>query len=218
MKNENVVKINKLGKVSRILIVIARVINMIAIVCLPIVCIAVFLIPNDAIKINGSASANIILDDDFPDHVFSTDMDETNFKGKILGTSLKWLVTDEETEDGKHEFFIDGSIDELSGKQLKYIALFAAIGGEVILICLYVALTFAKKLAQALEVCNSPFEEEVLNRMKVFGIALAVWAGAIVLFGGISGLLAVFLVIIVLLFISVFKYGAQLQQQADDTI
>lgn len=217
MKNENVVKINNLGKVSRILIIIARIINMIAIVCLPIVCIVLLMLPDNSIIITGSATARIIVDDeDLPEHAIR--IDEQDFDGKILGTALKWIVTDEGTVDGKHEFSINGGINDLTGKQLKYIALVLAVCGEVILICLYIALTFAQKLAKALENCNSPFEDEVLRRMKVFGIALAVWAGSVVLFNGISGIFAAFVVIVVLLFISVFKYGAQLQQQADDTV
>ncbi len=217
MKNENVVKINNLGKVSRILIIIARIINMIAIVCLPIVCIVLLMLPDNSIIITGSATARIIIDDeDLPEHAIR--IDEQDFDGKILGTALKWIVTDEGTVDGKHEFSINGGINDLTGKQLKYIALVLAVCGEVILICLYIALTFAQKLAKALENCNSPFEDEVLRRMKAFGIALAVWASSVVLLKGISGIFAAFVVIVVLLFISVFKYGAQLQQQADDTV
>lgn len=217
MKNENVVKINNLGKVSRILIIIAMIINMIAIVCLPILCIVLLMLPDNSIIITGSASARIIIDDeDLPKYAIR--IDEQDFDGKIFGTALKWIVTDEGTVDGKHEISINGGINDLTGKQLKSIALVLATCGEVILICLYIALVFAQKLARALEECNSPFEEEVLRRMKVFGIALAVWACAVVLINGISGIFAAFVVIVVLLFISVFKYGAQLQQQADDTV
>lgn len=217
MKNENVVKINNLGKVSRILIIIAMIINMIAIVCLPIVCIVLLMLPDNSIIITGSASARIIIDDeDLPKYAIR--IDEQDFDGKIFGTALKWIVTDEGTVDGKHEISINGGINDLTGKQLKSLALVLAACGEVILICLYIALVFAQKLARALEECNSPFEEEVLRRMKVFGIALAVWACAVVLINGISGIFAAFVVIVVLLFISVFKYGAQLQQQADDTV
>lgn len=217
MKNENVVKINNLGKVSRILIIIAMIINMIAIVCLPILCIVLLMLPDNSIIITGSASARIIIDDeDLPKYAIR--IDEQDFDGKIFGTALKWIVTDEGTVDGKHEISINGGINDLTGKQLKSLALVLAACGEVILICLYIALVFAQKLARALEECNSPFEEEVLRRMKVFGIALAVWACAVVLINGISGIFAAFVVIVVLLFISVFKYGAQLQQQADDTV
>lgn len=217
MKNENIEKINKLGKVSRILIVITMVVTMITIVCLPILMIVALIIPNDGVKINGEASVNIIVDrENIPDNVFK--IEESDFNSKIFGTVLKWIVKDEGVVNGEHLFTIEGGVKDLTGKQLKPIVIVACIGGEIILISLYIALVFAKKLAKALETCGSPFEEEVIKRMKPFGIAFAVWGGAVLVINGISGLLVALAVIVVLLFMSIFKYGAQLQQQADDTI
>ncbi len=219
MKNENVAKINKLGKISRIFINIVRVFVIIGIVCIPIACIFVMMIPNDSMKVTGSGSAQIVMEDDaMLEHILDLDIQESDFDVKIFGLKIKWLVTDEKNADDQRVTNIDGGIDELSVKHIKLIALGSAFSAEIVLICILVALCFAKKLAIALENCNSPFEEEVLRRMKGFGIALAVWAGAVLLIGGISGVFAAFVVIIVLLFISVFKYGAQLQQESDETL
>ncbi len=217
MENEYVVKINKLGKVSRILITIIMVIIMIVLVCLPILMILTFFIPNDGVRINGNASVNIIVENEnIVNHIVK--IDESDFNGNILGTALKWIVKDDGVVNGEHLFTIEGGIKDLTGKQLKPIVAVACMYGEIVLICLYIALIFAKKLAKAFETCRSPFEEEVIKKMKPFGIALAVWAAAVLFINGISGLLVVFAVIIVLLFISIFRYGAQLQQQSDDTV
>lgn len=217
MKNENIEKINKLGKVSRILIVIMMAVTMIGIVCLPILMIITFAIPNDGVRINGEASVNIIMDhESVPDNVFK--IDESDFNSKIFGTVLKWIVKDEGIVNGEHLFTIEAGVRDFTGKQLKPLIAVACICGEIILISLYISLIFAKKLAKALETCSSPFEEEVLKRMKSFGIAIAVWGGAVLVIKGLSGLLAALAVIVVLLFMSIFKYGAQLQHQADDTI
>lgn len=217
MKNENVVKINKLGKVSRILITIIMVVTMITMICLPIIMIVTLSIPNDGVKINGEASVNIIVDrENIPDNVFK--IEESDFNSKIFGTALKWIVKDKGVVNGEHLFTIEGGIKDFTGKQLKPIIVIACMGGEIIFICLYIALIFAKKLARTLEMCSSPFEEEVLKRMKPFGIALAVWGGAVLVIKGISGLLAALAVIVVLLFMSIFRYGAQLQQESDETL
>lgn len=217
MKNENVVKINKLGKISRILINIVMVVTMITMVCLPILMIVTLTIPDDGVKINGEASINIMVDrDSVPDNVIK--IDESNFDSKIFGTALKWIAKDNGVVNGEQLFTIEGGVNDFTGKQLKPIVVLACAGGEIILICLYIALIFAKKLAKALEMCSSPFEDDVLKRMKPFGIAFAVWGCAVLVINGVSGLLAASAVIIVLLFISIFKYGAQLQQQADDTV
>lgn len=217
MKNENVMKINKLGKVSRIFIIITMVIVMITMICLPILMIVTLGIPNDGVRIGGEASVNIVVDrENVPINIFK--IEESDFNSKIFGTALKWIAKDKGVVNGEQLFTIEGGVKDLTGKQLKPIIIIACVGGEMILISLYVALIFAKRLAKALEACSSPFEEEVLKRMKTFGIALAVWAGAVLLMNGISGLFAAFVVIIVLLFISIFKYGAQLQQESDETL
>ena len=219
MKNENVAKINKLGKISRIFIIIIRVAVIIGIVCVPIVCTLVMLIPNDSLKVTGSGTAQIVMEDDaMLEHILDINIQESDFDVKIFGLKIHWLVTDEKNADDQRVINIDGGIDELSVKHIKLMAVAAAVSAEVLLICILIALNFAKKLAIALENCNSPFEEEVLRRMKGFGIALAIWAGAVLLIGGISGIFAAFVAIIVLLFISIFKYGAQLQQESDETL
>lgn len=217
MKNENVMKINNLGKISRILLTIIMIVIMVCIVCVPIIMVIFCALPNYGLKINGDMSVNIMVDDDsIPDKLF--EVDESDFNSKILGVALKWIVKDEGVVDGDHLYTISGGVKDLTGKQVKLVIATACVAAEVILVCLYVALVFARKLAKALENCNSPFEEEVLNRMKPFGISLAVWAASVLMINGISGIIVVFAVIIVLLFISIFKYGAQLQQQADDTV
>lgn len=217
MKNENVMKINNLGKISRILLTIIMIVIMVCIVCVPIIMVIFCALPDYGLKINGDMSVNIMVDDDsIPDKLF--EVDESDFNSRILGVALKWIVKDEGVVDGDHLYTISGGVKDLTGKQVKLVIATACIAAEVVLVCLYVAVVFARKLAKALENCNSPFEEAVLNRMKSFGIALAVWAAAVLLINGISGIIVAFAVIIVLLFISIFKYGAQLQQQADDTV
>ena len=219
MKNENVAKINKLGKISRIIINIVRVFVIIDIVCIPIVCILVMMLPNDSLKVTGSGSAQIIIEDDeFLEDFLDIDIEESDLDAKFFGMDVKWLVNDEKDAENNRVLSIEGGLNEFTAKQMKYIVLGGAFAGEIIFICILVALCFAKKLALALEKCDSPFEEEVLRRMKGFGIALAVWAGAVLLINGVSGIFAAFVVIVVLLFISIFKYGAQLQQESDETL
>ncbi len=219
MKNENVAKINKLGKISRIFINVLRVFVIIGLVVVPITGAMVMMIPNDSMKVTGSGSAQIIIEDDeFLESLLNIDLEEADIDGNFFGMDVKWLVNDEKDAENNRVISIEGELNEFTAKQIKFLALGSAFSVEIVLICILVALCFAKKLAIALENCSSPFEEEVLRRMKGFGIALAVWAGVVLLFGGISGIAAVFVVLIVLLFISIFKYGAQLQQESDETL
>lgn len=219
MKNENVAKINKLGKVSRIFINIMRVIVVIGLVIVPIAGAMVMMIPNDSLKATGSGYAQIIVEDNkVLEEIVDLSFEETDLDAKFWGMNIKWLVNEERDADDNRVVSFEGEIKELSVKQIKLMAIISAFATELFLVCVLIALSYAKKLAIALENCNSPFEEEVLRRMKGFGIALAVWAGIVLLLGGISGIAAVFVVLIVLLFISIFKYGAQLQQESDETL
>ncbi len=219
MKNENVAKINKLGKISRIFINIMRVIVVIGLVIVPIAGAMVMMIPNDSLKATGSGYAQIIVEDNkVLEEIVDLRFEETDFDAKFWGMSVKCLVNEEKDADNNRVVSFEGEIKELSVKQIKLMAIISAFAAELFLVCVLIALSYAKKLAIALENCNSPFEEEVLRRMKGFGIALAVWAGIVLLLGGISGIAAVFVVLIVLLFISIFKYGAQLQQESDETL
>lgn len=219
MKNENVAKINKLGKISRIFINVLRVFVIIGLVIVPIAGAIVMTIPNDSIKATGSGTAQIVVEDsELMGKLVDIRCEETDLDAKFWGMNIKWLVNEERDADNNRVVNFEGEIKELSVKQIKLMAIFTAIAAEVFLVCLLIALSFGKKLAIALENCNSPFEEEVLRRMKGFGIALAVWAGIVFIIGGVSGIGAVFVVLIVLLFISIFKYGAQLQQESDETL
>lgn len=219
MKNENVAKINKLGKISRIFINVLRVFVIIGLVIVPIAGAIVMTIPNDSIKATGSGTAQIVVEDsELMGKLVDIRFEETDLDAKFWGMNIKWLVNEERDADDNRVVSFEGEVKELSVKHIKLMAIFTAIAAEVFLVCLLVALSFGKKLAIALENCNSPFEEEVLRRMKGFGIALAVWAGIVFIIGGVSGIGAVFVVLIVLLFISIFKYGAQLQQESDETL
>ncbi len=219
MKNENVAKINKLGKISRIFINIMRVIVVIGLVIVPIAGAMVMMIPNDSLKATGSGYAQIIVEDNkVLEEIVDLRFEETDLDAKFWGMNIKLLVNEERDADDNRVVSFEGEIKELSVKQIKLMAIISAFAAELFLVCVLIALSYAKKLAIALENCNSPFEEEVLRRMKGFGIALAVWAGIVLLLGGISGIAAVFVVLIVLLFISIFKYGAQLQQESDETL
>lgn len=62
MKNENVRKINTIGKVSRILIIICKVAVLIAAIALLVGSVLSLAIPNDSIRMSGSASAEIAID------------------------------------------------------------------------------------------------------------------------------------------------------------
>lgn len=95
-----------------------------------------------------------------------------------------------------------------------------------------IAVHYFKKLCDALGTCGSPFEEEVIRRMKHFSVVLIVFLVVSVLGKFIAGGMAsgwaswkleitfwdIAVVVVVELLIYIFKYGAVLQQESDETL
>lgn len=215
MKNENVRKINTIGKVSRILIIICKVAVLIAAIALLVGSILSLAIPSDSIRINGSASAEIAVDaDSYIDHIVK--IDESDFDFKILGAKLKWVLKNDGVTNGERTFTLDAAANDINSSHIKYSIAAACFLGAIYFAMFFVILCFAHKLAKSLEECNSPFEEKVIKCMRNFGISLIPWAIFAFLTSG--SLIMALIVLIVLLLISIFKYGAQLQQESDETL
>ncbi len=96
MKNENIKKINTLGKVSRIILIIMRIVLIIGIVVCLLSAIAFYFMPkSDVITADGTVSAQIKIDcEQIPSIIFSDDiidLDENNidFNFLVLNGLLK---------------------------------------------------------------------------------------------------------------------------------
>lgn len=95
-----------------------------------------------------------------------------------------------------------------------------------------VTLTFIESLCKAFRDCETPFEENVIKKMQRLAICLIPWtlvssAGDTIINSMMSGgmnwtfsldLGVVLLVVIVLILVYIFKYGAVLQQESDETL
>lgn len=102
----------------------------------------------------------------------------------------------------------------------------------VVLAMSIVTLTFIESLCKAFRNCATPFEENVIKKMQRLAICLIPWTlvssiGDTItnsmMFGGMSwsfslDLGVVLLVVIVLILVYIFKYGAVLQQESDETL
>lgn len=217
MKDKNVQNINTIGNVSRIFIIVFKVIAIIAVVALIIAEIAVLLIPNDAIKVDADARASIVVDyDKIPGKMMKIDVSDTS--GTIFGADFNWSLKSQGKTDDGELYYLDASAKGLKWGDAKLQISFAIVTAILFLAALIVALHFGQKLAAALGKCNSPFEEDVISKMKSFGKSLIPIAVVLVLFGGLSGAGAAVAVLVVMLFVYVFNYGAQLQKESDETL
>lgn len=227
MKNANVQKINTMGKVCRIILTVFRVFVIIGIVgCLVgaiLGGIAAGTMPDDAVKVDISVNGTVTIDGEkIPSFV----SDEINDLEELEGTNVNFgfgnfkikLLVDKLTEGSVNNYTIDGNAYITNGTTMVIgvvgVCVIAAIACGIML----VVIIFGGKLAKALETCDSPFEEKVIKAMKGFAFSLIPVGVVTLAVDGALGLTTIFIVAAIILFAFVFKYGAELQQQADDTV
>lgn len=230
MTNENIRKINTLGKVSKIILMIMRVFCIIGIAACIVGSIIVLFVPkNDFITVTGTASAQVILDDSAKiiskNDLFSighikiasvNDLEECDESINILGTKAD-LKIDETIKDGKMIYDINLDLDAKNMILPIMGACGACIAVAVFSAVMLVIVIFGGKLAKALEICKSPFEDNVIKAMKHFAFSL-IPLGVVYLFDGGINITAAVLVIAVIIFYYIFKHGAELQKESDETV
>lgn len=232
MKNENITKINKLGKVSRIILTIMRIACIIGVVACLVgtVIIGVALnTDNNVFNVTGTANAQITVDENtrlmINDEkisiggvkVFSIkDLEDSDIHADALGTNVD-IDVEKTDNNGVSVYDIKADVNADSIASIKTTIITTLILGAVISAVMLVAVIFGGKLAKSLEVCTSPFEENVISAMKKFGFSLIPMAVFYIIDGGI-GLTSVILIIAIIIFSYIFKYGAELQKESDETV
>lgn len=237
-KKDAIVKINKIGKISGIIVTIIKVFVIVALVLMIVGSVVLGCLPKNFVKVSFGES-------------ISATVDMNTFKYEITDEALESLK--KETEEGsltvetgilgKTDIIlkvdsVDHNVLCLSGESNEnktiyihdtvYVLLFI----DITLVCTLISVIFAGKLCKAFKNCESPFEDSVIVNMKKFAYSLIPW----VLLSGVSeslvsslltgkadgvfGLdLSMIAIVLVILFLSyVFRYGAVLQQESDETL
>ncbi len=234
-KNEAIEKINKIGNVGYIIGKIARIIIIVGFVGALVGAIACMVLPKDLLKIRVGGNATV-----------SIDLNTLKAADKVSETDLKTAIEEiskgELDLDDKEYAFTDAHVDNrvisfegeakapqvITIKSLRGLCIMALF----LLVAVFVTITYFTRLCKALKLCGSPFEEEVVNGLTSFSYSLIPYAvigslcPAIVslCLGSADSLFvnvntSVVLVVIALICLSViFKYGAALQKESDETL
>ena len=223
MENKNIKTINGLGKACRIISRIAMVFCIIGAVCLLGTLVFVRMIPTDRIKITGSADAKIEMDfSGMPINEGNAE-DIMNAEGVIENDKIKiddFISLDYEIveiDENKAEINLKGDFSQLSKDEIIKEITFETVSAMLEVICMAIVFGFAASLAKAVEKCETPFTEEIINKMKKFGYSLIPLA----VIGGVANgslLSMALLVLVIIMVINIFAYGIQLQQQSDETL
>lgn len=222
-KNIDYVKrINTLGKVSKIILMIMRIVCIIGVIAAivgGIIVLATVPKNSTAIASNGNASFEMVVDTNrLPSSIsFFEDEDITNESFKLFGTkfTLKDNITD---NDGIQTYTMNAEFDSPNSTLLKYGAVGVCFAAAIYVAFTLIVVVFAGKLAKALEKCQSPFEESVTKAMKHFALSLLIPLAFMIAEYGILNLSVFLAIIAVIIFSYIFSYGAKLQQESDETL
>ena len=229
MKEQAISKINKIGKVSSIITLITKILVGIGIVLTLAGAIICFVIPKELFQVEVVAdmvmevdwsSLGITMSDaeilEAQEHIrLETSSDEPEFtETNVTGTSIMMKGNFE-------QFSLD--LRDLAGMLVLVL---------VTLIMTFITLVFVDALCKAFRDCESPFEESVIRKMQNFAYALIPWTIVATVSNSISDsvlnhkmsfnftldLGVILIVLIVLVLVHIFKYGAVLQQESDETL
>lgn len=221
MENKNIKRINTIGKVSKIILIIAEVIIIIGMIGLVIGGIAATQIPEGFLTVNGNAAAEVVIDTEKAPFIdIESELDGLESLSEIneLFNGFSFDVASKEASDGIVAIDATAEAENFDLHEHTWMLSLGAFVGALVLVFELVIAIFGCKLANAFSKCNSPFEENVIKRMKRFGYSLIPWAVMECIASESVSLTAVLFAAVVILFIQIFSYGAKLQQENDDTV
>lgn len=234
-ENSVIAKINRYGKVGKIITTIMMIIASVGTVTTIVSGIALLVMPSDFFELSLNTVVQLSIDTnkvDAPITENDQEMIEKAFNsglptGLNLG-AVRFSMDQAEFVDGKLIARSEGNETNISLNSLGY----AVIAAAVALILTSISLLFGRKLCKAFEKCETPFEENVIKRLEQFAISLLPWA----LYSSVPesimnsvlnnslkmnlsiNLSVIFTVLVIFALSTVFKYGAVLQRESDETL
>lgn len=232
MKNSNMKAINGIGKACSIISNIAFIFCIVGFVSLIIVEIGILAFPMDKIKLSGNADAVVTIeveDMDFGIKTANYHFSENNQNGfrvdvdqegitisddKIDFGGIWSLDVDEvETSDNGATFKLTSDFGEFDKGAIKRKLSLKMLEAFISVVATAVTLFFARRVFKELSKCETPFTDDIVKKMKVFG-----WV--MIGYGVLTSLNLTTIVagLAVLMLGYVFAHGKDLQQESDETL
>lgn len=225
MENSVKRKINIFGKV-------AKIITMIVIVCLLVAegfmltgAVIIAVVPKDSVTVDAAADFDVNADSAF----FGLDGEQfyvNTGNGHLVLGDISTGDLNIKNENGNLN--VSGGVKNLHfdlNDALKLI-----VCGMISLAAIIVALYFFRALMKQFMVCDSPFSEGVVKKMRNFAIALIPCTAVVMVmksafgavfshnFGFDIDFISVAFVFIIFVLTMIFKYGTELQKEHDETV
>ena len=239
-KEDAILKINKLGNVGNIVVRIMKIFVILGLVLTLAGAIAVMALPKNLVKLDLGATADITVDvtgmvsslDEAGKEAMlqgffdGLDEEDAGVSMNLNGSEYE-TVSAEVTDTG---MYVESEVETYS-IELRDLGIVCVLG-MITLIALFISLLFAGKLCQAFRDCESPFGENVVKQLNALAYSLLPWVilGSLtesisesiftnnfnLMIGVDMGMVLIIIFIFVLAYI--FKYGAVLQQESDETL
>ncbi len=239
MENSIQTKVNKIGKAGKIVSIILIVLLSIGAFSLLLAGGVCAVLPEDTVEVSFRPNADVLVGRSILGQEWSR-IDEIVAEAQEALTGKYGEVIQFEKTDRGLLIRLDRLMEEGEVFRLRN-ALGAIWAGLVGIASAIVALVMFLKLCKAFEACRSPFDEAVIRRMNIFAWTLIVCAvvgsfagsaaqSAVMAFQnagihvgaknfGVSlDLYPIFTALMVFFLCMIFRYGAQLQQEADETL
>lgn len=231
MKEEAIKKINKIGKVSSVFALIAKIVIGMSMALLLVCAIICFFAPEELMTINidekiglifdvGSVDANLSEED--ADEIQKEFAESFTVNGEEVQME-NMVVTDDMLQ-------VDSVVPTYSFtlRDLAWLMVVLAVNVAMVM----VTLCFVSALCKAFRDCQSPFEENVVKKMSNLAYSLIPWAVLSTLANSVANSLmqnkisvnltvdvgVIIIVLVVFVLVHIFKYGAMLQQESDETL
>ncbi len=233
MKEEAIKKINKIGKVSSVFALIGKILVGMSMVLLMLSAIVCFFVPEELMTITVDEKVGFTLDAGaFGEKMTDKDAAELkkefkeSFELEMAGEEVQLedvVVTDDklraDTVVPTYSFTI---------RDLAWLMLVLALNVTMVM----VTLCFISALCKAFRDCESPFEENVVKKMSNLAYSLIPWAVFSTITNSVADSLlqnkisvnftvdlgVIMIVLVVFVLVHIFKYGAMLQQESDETL
>ena len=238
MKQNAISKINKMGQIGGYLTLVAKIFIIIGIIGCLVGAIIFAMIPENSISVNVSnhigysvdfSSLGIKMDEKQIQEAQDKIAMNTGITTSVKDNHAEYVISDISiTEDGVNGQAVTEPITmNLSILPLVFVAGTINIGMAL------VTLFFVGSLCKAFRYCESPFEENVIKKMQNLAISLIPWtiissiADNFVTnlinvgnfeFGIRVDFNVVLVIILIFVLVYIFKYGAVLQRESDETL
>lgn len=229
MKEQAIQKINKIGKISSVFALIAKILVGMALVVTLLGAILCFVIPKGLLEV--TLNTEMVTETDYSSlgvYMTEEEMKEAQVQSeKELLTGPHSFAEVEITETG---IIMKTEVQNYSFTMRDMAGLVMLV--FVALVMTFVTLVFISGVCKALRDCQSPFEDKVIKKMQHLAYSIIPWAVVSTVINTITQTLAnnklsimfsvdfgvILIALVVLVIVYIFKYGAVLQQESDETL